>query len=218
MANKPSTRRLTAAREQRRSIQEMKRVTRASVLMLAACLTGCASTGDHLANRGRDLADIITIGTGLGGGAKARIGPIQTGLFADMQMIALRGGQFPCGNDGFVLPSNLELEAFVAGVESFNPKTGRSIAKQRRKSFTAEGGDIPFVMVAKPPGSPSYYTQIEVAGGLLLNLRLGINPGELLDFILGWASIDVFKDDIEGRENRTADLTVPSEGAPSDVE
>jgi hypothetical protein len=186
--------------------------------MLAASLSGCATTGDYLANRGRDLADIVTIGTGLGGGAKARIGPIQTGLFADMQMIALRGGHFPCENDGHMFPSNCELEVLVVGFESFNPKTGRSVAKPRRKSFTAEGHDIPFVMIVDPPGSPAYYTQIEVAGGLLLNLRLGFNPGELLDFILGWGNIDIFRDDIEGKEHRTTQSTVPSEGAPSDVQ
>ena len=187
--------------------EEMRKTIQAVALMLAACLAGCATTGDYLANRGRDLADIVTIGTGLGGGVKVRIGPIQTGLFADMQMIALRGGQFPCENDGYMFPSNFELEALVVGFESFNPKTGRSVAKQRRKRFTAEGGDIPFVMVAEPPGCPSYYTQIEVAGGLLLNVRLGFNPGELLDFILGWGTIDIFGDDIEGKEDRTTKST-----------
>jgi hypothetical protein len=34
----------------------------------------------------------------------------------------------------------------------------------------------------------------------LQNVRCGFNPGELLDFILGWTTIDIFKDDIAGRK------------------
>ncbi|MBW7907400.1 MAG: hypothetical protein H3C50_00545 [Kiritimatiellae bacterium] len=179
----------------------MKRILKAIALMtVAASVTGCASPRAYLTDRGRDLADIVAIGAGMGGGAKVRVGPIQTGLFADVQMAALRGGQFPCGNDAYILPSNFDLEALFTGVESFDPKFGRSTAKQRRKSFTAEGHNIPFIMIVDHPGSPSYYTQIEVAGGLLLNVRLGFNPVELLDFLLGWVAVDIFDDDIEIRK------------------
>ncbi len=33
--------------------------------------------------------------------------------------------------------------------------------------------------------------------GLGGTLRLGFNPGELLDFLLGWFTIDIYNDDIE---------------------
>ncbi len=36
---------------------------------------------------------------------------------------------------------------------------------------------------------------LDPQGGLTLGL--GFNPGELLDFILGWTTLDIFKDDIE---------------------
>ncbi len=52
---------------------------------------------------------------------------------------------------------------------------------------------------ANRPRHP-YFTQIEVVAGLLGTLRLGFNPGELLDFILGWTTVDIFNDDRETRE------------------
>ena len=168
-------------------------------ILLTASLTGCASTTSYLTDRGRDLADIVTIGVGVGGGAKARIGPIQTGLLADMQILALRGGQFHYGNDSYIVPSIFDLYTFVTGVESFNPTHGKSVSKDRRKSFTAEGHRIPFVSIVDPPGSPTYFTQVEITGGLLLNLRVGFNPGELLDFIIGWTTFDIYNDDLESK-------------------
>ena len=42
----------------------------------------------------------------------------------------------------------------------------------------------------------SYYTQIEAEVGLVGSVRIGFNPGELLDFLLGWTTLDVFGDDI----------------------
>jgi hypothetical protein len=47
-----------------------------------------------------------------------------------------------------------------------------------------------------------FYTQIEVAGGFIATLRVGFNPGELLDFIVGWTTIDLFGDDLGMRRLR----------------
>lgn len=45
-------------------------------------------------------------------------------------------------------------------------------------------------------GFHSYWTQVEVSGGLIGTLRVGVNPGELVDFLLGWATLDLYSDDI----------------------
>jgi hypothetical protein len=77
----------------------------------------------------------------------------------------------------------------------------------RQKLYSAGGG--PLIKDVLPsakqriPGRPYYYTQIEVVGGLLGSLRLGVNPGELADFLLGWFGVDFFHDDI-GRLPQTA--------------
>ena len=39
--------------------------------------------------------------------------------------------------------------------------------------------------------------QFEVAAGLGGTVRLGFNPGEFIDFICGWFTIDIYGDDIE---------------------
>jgi hypothetical protein len=41
-----------------------------------------------------------------------------------------------------------------------------------------------------------YLTQIEVAGGAGFGFRFAFNPGELFDFLLGWATLDLFRDDV----------------------
>ena len=38
-------------------------------------------------------------------------------------------------------------------------------------------------------------TQCELAAGLGPTVRLGFNPGELVDFILGWTTLDIYGDD-----------------------
>lgn len=42
---------------------------------------------------------------------------------------------------------------------------------------------------------PAYFTQLEVSLGLYGGVRLGINPGELLDLLLGLFTIDLYSDD-----------------------
>ena len=37
---------------------------------------------------------------------------------------------------------------------------------------------------------------IEVAVGLIRTIRIGFNVGELLDFIVGWTTLDICRDDL----------------------
>lgn len=41
----------------------------------------------------------------------------------------------------------------------------------------------------------SYYTQIDLNLALYFGIRIGLNPGELIDALLGWTTIDIFSDD-----------------------
>ena len=47
------------------------------------------------------------------------------------------------------------------------------------------------------------HTQIEAAIGIGPSLRLGFNPGELLDFILGWTTVDIYGDDAARQRRAT---------------
>jgi hypothetical protein len=55
--------------------------------------------------------------------------------------------------------------------------------------------------------------------GLGGTLRLGFNPGELLDFILGWTAIDIYNDDAvsvrKQREEESIGIGSPIAEAPS---
>ncbi len=75
-----------------------------------------------------------------------------------------------------------------------------TIANRRNKLYESAG--IPFFSwVAeddffKPTFHSNYYTQLEFAAGIRYGFRIGFNIGETLDFILGWTTIDILKDDI----------------------
>ena len=42
----------------------------------------------------------------------------------------------------------------------------------------------------------SFYTDIEVMIALGAGAKIGFNPGELVDFLLGWTTLDIFNDDV----------------------
>lgn len=87
----------------------------------------------------------------------------------------------------------------------------------RQLGFWSDNGPppVPFLVVIPPPDpymaafrsmvAPQarkplfhpFYTQVEVVGGLVGTLRVGLNPGEFVDFLLGFARIDFFDDDTE---------------------
>ena len=57
--------------------------------------------------------------------------------------------------------------------------TKRSLLKKTKDVFTV----------------PSYFTQIELSVAAFGGIKIGFNPGELLDFLLGWFTIDLYGDD-----------------------
>jgi hypothetical protein len=68
-----------------------------------------------------------------------------------------------------------------------------ALTDRRGKEYGAGMFWIPFLSVSN---RAFYYTQIEAAAGLWYTVRLGFNPGELLDFLLGWTTIDILSDDV----------------------
>ena len=91
-----------------------------------------------------------------------------------------------------------ELTASAGGFENI------AILRNRKKQYRARspfGTTIPLIkkksVLKKKEGfAPGYYfTQIDFSTGLYFGVRIGINPGELLDFILGWFTIDIYDDD-----------------------
>ena len=62
-------------------------------LIVAAGMTGCASTGRYFVDRGRDAADVFTLTVGTGLGAGVRAGPAHIGLLLHQDRIGLMGGR-----------------------------------------------------------------------------------------------------------------------------
>lgn len=89
------------------------------------------------------------------------------------------------------------------------------LLRLRKKEFRAAA---PFGTVKKPGeyhyvfkeegafATPSYFTQIEINAGLFFAVKIGFNPGELLDFLLGLFTVDIYGDDAPFRDPRLEKL------------
>jgi hypothetical protein len=171
--------------------------------LLAVASAGCAGQG-YLADRGRDALDVFTLTIGMGGGAGARIGPLHAGLYAYSDWVGLRGGRLEFS--GLFHSGSYDTTAYSEEYFRYHELP----EADRVKSYEAVG--YPFVSFAQldkplgeearwqPTGLLPYYTQIEVVAGALGGLRLGFNPGELVDFLLGWATLDIYNDDLGARQ------------------
>lgn len=181
----------------------MKNARRVFIIQLTGCLvsaicSGCATPG-YLGDRMRDAGDVFTATVGQNYGAKVRAGPLRAGLFCGLDYAGLRAGELglPFHPSGYEQAIDLEFTALSS--ETFFPDD-LQIAQRRGKLFKSEGIICFALPDEMPPASrrqrAAYYTQVEVAAGLFGGLRLGFNPGELLDFVLGWTTLDIYEDDL----------------------
>lgn len=185
---------------------------------------GCHSTG-YLAERRRDLADVATATVGVGLGAKARLGPVHLSpLILCMDAAGLRGGEWfrtPVLDQEVANPPQ-EVGALWWNSSVWDLPPGcpdRERMRQRGKAHLAaplhlppKAGlyDIlsdtpPFISMPrldwpaeklKVPRYPAaYHSQVELNLALGASLRLGLNPGEFVDFVLGWMLVDIYRDD-----------------------
>jgi hypothetical protein len=82
--------------------------------------------------------DIFTLQIGYGLGAKARFGPVQTGVLADIGGVGIRGGEVLGFEDfwpeGYDEPAKQDYVGVVVGFEGFG---GNDASNRRGKSFGA---------------------------------------------------------------------------------
>jgi hypothetical protein len=186
--------------------------------MVSAALanTGC----NYMTDRGRDAMDIFTLTGGMGTGVSARVGAVHAGLYHGLDGAGLKGGSYEWNRAAALRPGLITTD-FSTGTSKINgqcltmesfaiEQDCDSIIKQRAKMYEATG-IYPFIMVPTVPdciaahdGEPGYngkypyyyWSQVEVIVGLGLSVRAGVNPGELLDFVLGWVGVDIYADDL----------------------
>ena len=200
-------------------------------IILVGLAAGCASGRAYFADRGRDAADIVSVSVGRGYGVKARVSILSMGLLYDGTIAGVRGGSAFAGRPGQYC---YDVQFFACCKEHFAPPGGAARAKSFdvKQDFGLNPGGLgdgiwcllpPFClgpMVPVPPdvrsSAPHYFTQVEIAAGLFGSLRLGANPGEAVDFLLGWTGVDFMKDDVNLKQCResarkAADRTVTAD-------
>ena len=184
-----------------------RRRTITALLALLALCSGCVSP--YWQNRCADAADVFTATVGLGYGATARVGPFHTGLGANFDFYGMEAGEVGelsefysvIKGGGWIAEDDC---TFFHGCSEINLGP-RSVA--RGKAIAYHPSDVPFWNPPPPESpNPARWTQIEVAAGLLGGIRLGFNPGELLDFIMGFLGLDLYGDDLEGLPDDWAEL------------
>lgn len=175
-------------------------------LVILVSSTGC--TRAYWGNRANDLADICTVTSGAGIGAMAHVGPINAGLGAYGDVIGIRRGEV-----GTTLGGSGQL--IIGG---FDANKSSESAPNQRSNLRGKGYSTTNVIVPLDGSVPApYWTNIEVSGGALIGMRVGFNPGELLDFLLGFTTLDVYGDDfitesrVCSQEQKVKDEATPPE-------
>jgi len=176
------------------------------VLALLATLAGCTPT--YLADRGRDAVDIFTASVGMGYGAKVRVGPGQAGFLLYEEFYGLRSGVIVRENEGYIGPTEVvspvpvpsescKLPNLTTAFDNFYPPN--TCAEARGKCYDSRTQVVPFVILSD---AAYHYPQVEIVLGIVGCVRLGFNPGELLDFVLGWTTLDLLGDDSAAAKRR----------------
>ena len=97
---------------------------------VVGCMIGC--TTPYAIDRKRDAADIFTAAVGLGGGVKARVGPLRTGLVADIGLAGLRSGTLFVAQLPYWAP--MDFNVLGSGDEIFEGNLGDKTVTDRYKA------------------------------------------------------------------------------------
>ena len=183
-------------------------------LILALAVTGCSSLSGYFVDRGRDAADVLTLSAGIGAIGQIRLGPLPLGLLDTSDAIGLRYGELFCRAPSGEKPDEHDVTlatlpaapivlffgAIGSGWDGVNDMWVGSF--ERLDDYRIYENNFPLSATQLRRnkgtgllGSPNCY-QIEGVLGFGLTLRVGVNVGELLDFMLGWSTFDIFEDDI----------------------
>jgi hypothetical protein len=164
----------------------------------------------------------VTLSLACGLGVKARAGPLQFGLlYNGMDFVGLRGGTTYCLARREPPGTALETVTMLLNFEEFLPDSETThLTYERRKAFCSVG--VLVFTITEPRGdlhwyetAPYYYTQLEAVVAIGPSIRVGVNPGELVDFILGWFGADIYGDDLSRRAPRENTASLAAAPAPS---
>lgn len=159
---------------------------------------GCAG---YWRDRGRDAGDMVTASVGFGLGAGVQAGPAATGVGLQFTLVGIDDGSFIDleGHLPPVVEGGMIVASVKVGGENDDPR-------HRGKGYMVPtfAGVIPGMWVDDAKAAPHYWTKVDVSVSLGVGGRLGFNPGELVDFLLGFAGLDVYGDDLSTRSATAA--------------
>jgi hypothetical protein len=167
-----------------------------ALILLLAPLSGCA----YLQDRGRDAADIVTVAAeSRTVNASFQFGEAVLGAgLAKGQGFGLRSGVF---GSYTTKEANLILlggKSLVPSEQSLDRGKGYECAYLWMPWFD----DDDEFFCSYEYGEWYNHFQIEATVGLGAGVRAGFNPAELVDFILGWTTLDICKDDRSDRNRQ----------------
>jgi len=173
-------------------------------LIICTILSGCASP--YMKNRGNDLADIVDVGITANGGKP------QFGLFLDFFNITPLGwsgvettkiglqhrhfGVMPYENKSWGL---LLWGEELRGAEEFNPLDPHQARRDQSDLTERPAFDAGIVSLIEGDETPPVVQFLECERGFHLGwigLQVTCRPVDLLDFIIGLATLDILGDDL----------------------
>lgn len=174
----------------------MKEHTCISAVLCCGFFTGCA----YLHDRGRDACDMVTVSVE------------ETGVNASIQFLTASTGLGTARGKGVGLRSGAlgiyefsEINLGLTGEKTLNPNERD---QDREKGYKETYVFFPWwdkhggVEMELEEGGKITEANIECAVCVGLGVRAGINLAEILDFILGWTTLDILGDDIATIEKR----------------
>lgn len=185
----------------------------AGSLLLTLAVTGCSSLSGYFVDRGRDAADVLTISAGIGAIGQIRLGPLPVGILDMSDAIGLRYGETFCRAPNCDKPDEHDVTLATvpaAPIALFGAIGGGwdGVSMiwtgyfERLDSYRMYENNFPLSATQRLRkkgtellSAPNCF-QVEGVIGLGVTLRVGVNAGELLDFVLGWSTLDIFKDDV----------------------
>ncbi|NQT87691.1 HEAT repeat domain-containing protein [bacterium] len=154
-------------------------------------------------DRRRDAADIATLMTGNGNGFKVRASIVNIGILSCRDRNGLRLGRTWEGETQY---KGFQGGDFSNLIYSLEMAMSDREPDPRGKRIIANGVlclSVPIYWYYIPTteeGACEYMTDIEMVLAFRKSVRVGVNPGEMLDYVLGWTTLDLYGDDIAKSE------------------
>lgn len=173
----------------------MQQAKTALGLAMTICCVGCSAP--YWQDRLLDAGDTLTFTVGPGVGAKAGAGPlcVNSGFLYHVDMSGLRYGDFVGRSE----KEDHEWGILFAFTETWHYPSPLQQQRGKKLEHIRMDDELPFLQLPGPDREKLegiyMLSQIEAIAGLGISARLGANPFELLDFLLGWTTLDIASDD-----------------------